>query len=731
MAALLAVTTLASCNNGGGRPQSNGDDSNASAAETTGETTPPATLKLEDQEAIKEIEVDLPKLENPEVKLLACFDLNPAAGKPKGVALEMFETKCGGKIVSDVCTWDSRYDKLSTLVLSGDAPDMFSAEDFDIVPKGIISGKFQAMDKYIDYNSELWAPVKDINDQFMLNGKHYVGLTSTDVGTVIIYNKRTIENNNLPDPAELLAEDNWNWDTFYDMMIKFSDNLEGKVGYDCWEFEHAFAASSGTPWIGLENGRLVSNLESEPITRVEEYFTKFQKNGVRHAADSEDAANVGLGKTLFFGKGVYVLTEPKNVGNFGEMEDIMFVPMPKCPYTDDYYLQAVVKGFAIPTGAKNPEGTAAYLNCVMICRDNETVKEIEKNQLFEDYGWTQEMYDMLLKTRELTVAHPMFDYFKAVNDSVEDFINGNVKDPCFYDKFSWSQLLESIKYGVQSELDEANKKLSDEAGLAAAAKEAAETTTAAETEAPTIETTAEVNESKPVAGSVYADFSKGSSSDFEISNGWCNGDPFNVTWRNSNVTFEDGKMQLIINKDKTATKVPYAGGEYRSLGFYGYGLYEVSMKAIKNDGVVSSFFTYTGPSDNQPWDEIDIEILGKDTTKVQFNYYRDSRGGHEYMYDLGFDASEDFHTYGFEWAEHSITWYVDGKEVYKVEGKPIEDPKPDDKYKVDARLPEYQSKIMANAWCGIGVDGWLKAFDDSNIPLTAEYQWMRYTPLES
>ena len=104
---------------------------------------------------------------------------------------------------------------------------------------------------------------------------------------------------------------------------------------------------------------------------------------------------------------------------------------------------------------------------------------------------------------------------------------------------------------------------------------------------------------------------------------------FNVTWRKENCTFENGRMQLIIDKDKKDGSVPYSGAEYRSKDFYGYGRYEVRMKAIKNDGVVSSFFTYTGPSDNNPWDEIDIEILGKDTTKVQFNYFTDSKGNHE------------------------------------------------------------------------------------------------------
>ncbi|MGN0608615.1 MAG: glycoside hydrolase family 16 protein [Oscillospiraceae bacterium] len=209
-------------------------------------------------------------------------------------------------------------------------------------------------------------------------------------------------------------------------------------------------------------------------------------------------------------------------------------------------------------------------------------------------------------------------------------------------------------------------------------------------------------------------FENGASELFEPADGWCNGSMFNVTWRSENCTFENGKMQLIIDKDKKAGTVPYSGGEYRSKDFYGYGRYEVSMKAIKNDGVVSSFFTYTGPSDNNPWDEIDIEILGKDTTKVQFNYFTDGKGNHEYLYDLGFDAAEDFHTYAFEWHKDKIVWFVDGAEVYSAA----------------ENIPVTKGKIMMNAWCGTGVDGWLNAFDDSNLPLTAEYERISFTPFE-
>ena len=132
------------------------------------------------------------------------------------------------------------------------------------------------------------------------------------------------------------------------------------------------------------------------------------------------------------------------------------------------------------------------------------------------------------------------------------------------------------------------------------------------------------------------------------------------------------------------------------------------MRPAKCAGTVSSFFTYT----KEPrWDEIDIEFLGKDTTKVQFNYYTSGVGGHEYLYDLGFDATEEFHEYGFLWTSASIIWYVDGKAVYKA----------------TADIPQYAGKIMTNLWNGLGVDDWLDPFDPSKLPVTAQYKWIAYS----
>ncbi len=210
------------------------------------------------------------------------------------------------------------------------------------------------------------------------------------------------------------------------------------------------------------------------------------------------------------------------------------------------------------------------------------------------------------------------------------------------------------------------------------------------------------------AATMYEDFRDGSSVYFFASSGWTNGNPFNCGWYAENAVFEDSALALRIDEDSTG-RYSYSGAEYRTYDHYHYGYYETSMQAIKNDGVVSSFFTYTGPSESNPWDEIDIEILGKDTTKVQLNYYTNGVGNHEYMYDLGFDAAEGYHTYGFDWQPDHITWYVDGEAIYTAYDN----------------IPSTPGRIMMNVWPGIGVDSWLNPYDGTT-PLIARYQWVTY-----
>lgn len=166
-----------------------GSSSSSTAPATTASTTT-ATMNEEDANKVAEIEIEAQPLENGTVKFLSSWDLNPAEGQPISVALEMFRTKFGGRIELVNTTWESRYEKLATLVASDDSPDMFSAGDMDVFPRGTIKGMFDPLDDYVDFGSELWAPMAAVNEQFAYNGKHYVGAIDTDSQCMMFYNAK-------------------------------------------------------------------------------------------------------------------------------------------------------------------------------------------------------------------------------------------------------------------------------------------------------------------------------------------------------------------------------------------------------------------------------------------------------------------------------------------------------------------------------------------------------------
>ncbi len=198
---------------------------------------------------------------------------------------------------------------------------------------------------------------------------------------------------------------------------------------------------------------------------------------------------------------------------------------------------------------------------------------------------------------------------------------------------------------------------------------------------------------------------------FTASNGWTNGSPFDCYWTNKNVKFENGEAALTVSKDGDNKY----GGELKSNDHFGYGYYSVKMKPAKAPGTCSAFFVYTGESEGNPWDEVDIEFLGSDTTRVQFNYFTNGKGGNEHWYDLGFDASVEYHEYGFVWSEESIIWYVDKEPVYKATNN----------------IPSTPGRIIMNTWCGDNTaSAWMGNLTSDFTSTTAYYDQVNFAHLD-
>ena len=93
---------------------------------------------------------------------------------------------------------------------------------------------------------------------------------------------------------------------------------------------------------------------------------------------------------------------------------------------------------------------------------------------------------------------------------------------------------------------------------------------------------------EPLKGDALAVFSDGASDAFFESDGWCNGDVFNVTWSAENVTYADGAAKLSISDASATATVPYLGGELRSYQHFSYGDFSVRMKPATVVGTAST-----------------------------------------------------------------------------------------------------------------------------------------------
>ena len=201
-----------------------------------------------------------------------------------------------------------------------------------------------------------------------------------------------------------------------------------------------------------------------------------------------------------------------------------------------------------------------------------------------------------------------------------------------------------------------------------------------------------------------------------ISDGWANGPHQNCTWSAANIKVQQ-PLELSLT-DRPGANRPFTCAEIQTKQFFGYGTYEVRLRAAPGPGTVTAFFTYTGPphGDGRPHDEIDFEFLGKTQQGVFLNYFVLGRG-HEKAGSLDFDTTAGANDYAFIWAPDSIKWFANGRlarEVTSQDGQPI---------------PQQAQKLYLSIWNGTGADqeAWLGRFAYPGHPLVATYEYVAFT----
>ncbi|WP_377296828.1 glycoside hydrolase family 16 protein [Rhizobium sp. SGZ-381] len=213
--------------------------------------------------------------------------------------------------------------------------------------------------------------------------------------------------------------------------------------------------------------------------------------------------------------------------------------------------------------------------------------------------------------------------------------------------------------------------------------------------------------------SFVENFDKLDSTFWYLSDGWNNGAHQNCTWSKDAITVANGQLTLEFRQKQTAERA-YTCGEIQTRQRYGYGTYEIRMKAATGSGLNSAFFSYIGPTDKQPHDEIDFEVLGKNTNEVQVNQYISAKGGNEKLVPVAGGADKAFNTYAFIWEKNRLRYFLNGKLVHEVT-----DP---------AKIPTHPQKIFASLWGSDTFKDWMGTFA-YNGPVSMQVDRIAFTAL--
>jgi endo-1,3-1,4-beta-glycanase ExoK len=198
-----------------------------------------------------------------------------------------------------------------------------------------------------------------------------------------------------------------------------------------------------------------------------------------------------------------------------------------------------------------------------------------------------------------------------------------------------------------------------------------------------------------------------------VSDGWNNGSHQNCTWSRKNSMVENGALQLSFQEGKLKER-NFSCGEIQTKGRYRYGTYEARMKTATGPGLNSAFFTYIGPTDKKPHDEIDFEVLGKDSSQVQLNQYISAKGGNEKLVPVEGGADAGFNDYAFVWEPERLRYYVNGKMVHEVTDV--------------SKIPQNAQKIFFSLWGTDTLKSWLGTFA-YNGPVTMSVDRVSFTAL--
>lgn len=385
--AASVILGVSACNGGGGGRNTDTTTAPVNATTTTAATsatTLDTDAKLQEIVADKAEDLKLSDVESVEkkIKWLAWWDIDETSA-----ACELFKAQYGipeegndsygAEFTNEIFVWTNvayadRYDRLGQMVASGDSPDIFPFE-IGYFPLSAIMNMFQPIDGIVDTTTDEWSEYRSTMDQFMWGGKNWCAIMNIEPNTVLYYRRSVCEDAGIEDPWKLYENGEWTWDKFLEMADVFQNSGESRFVIDGWNIADYFIATTGTPMVSIDDGKLVSHLNDPAVERAMNFVETLASEDYRYPWDlngySTNFRAWMNGDTLFFSDGVWAYKEQlmqKAIAKYGwEENDVFYVPFPRDPNADNYYQMMKQDALMLCGGSTNYDGFKAYTNCCL------------------------------------------------------------------------------------------------------------------------------------------------------------------------------------------------------------------------------------------------------------------------------------------------------------------------------------------------------------------------------
>lgn len=295
------------------------------------------------------------------------YGLGTGGGADAEIIEKTMKDLYGVELVKIEYTSETVAEVLQSRIAAGERTDVMG---YALFPDYAFQGLCQPVDGMIDYTLDITKRNADTFEKYMFDDKHWAFVMDSIATSNIFYNKKFFTDNNLPTPRDYYEKGEWTWDTLLDLAKKLTvdENKDGTpevYGLTSCNWHTArLAFTTGQNVIDYDGKNFISNIDNPAYARSFQFmFDLFYTNKVtdpnRDVAYTQTIFNRGQTPMLMISSWMGInglfLAKIKNQDLLG------YVPYPKDPQSDKYYVSGTNVMFMLPAGSENVDAAKAWI----------------------------------------------------------------------------------------------------------------------------------------------------------------------------------------------------------------------------------------------------------------------------------------------------------------------------------------------------------------------------------